>query len=108
MKQIANIDHYSLLKTLPRDLSNHIFTPSQVITKIFHQSLGGGVYKPYKSVKVHSNAHRRLFFVQEEATPCARQPWLATRDNHIVAVDKPRKHATSIGLIVQQSCFAVK
>ena len=101
MKQIGNIEHYSLLKTLSRDLPDHIFTPSQVITKNFYQSLGGEVYKPYKSVKVHSNAHSRIvIFVQEEATPCAQQPWLATRDNHIVAVDKPRKDAASVGLIV--------
>ena len=85
---IANIEDYSLLKTLPRDLPDHIFSPSQVLTKNFCQSLGGGVYKPYKSVKVYSSTHRRLFFVQEQATQCARQPWLATRDNYSAEVEK--------------------
>ena len=37
MKQIANIEHYSLLKTLPGDLPDHIFTPSQVIAENFRQ-----------------------------------------------------------------------
>ena len=65
MKQIANIEHYSLLKTLSRDLPDHIFTPSQVITKNFRQSLGGGVYKPYKFIPTLTEGY---FLVQEQAT----------------------------------------
>ena len=70
MKQIANIKHHSLLKALPRDLPGHRFIPSQVIIKTLRQSLGGGVYKPYKSVKVHSNTHRKLFFLCESKQLC--------------------------------------
>ena len=58
----------------------------------------------YKSVKVRSNTHRRLFFVREQATPRARQPWLAGRENFVIKVDKVRMHAASVGgRFVQQS-----
>ena len=38
-KQTANTEHHSLLKILPRDLLDHIFTHSEVIIKNFCQSL---------------------------------------------------------------------
>jgi len=34
-----------MVKTLPKDLPDYIFTPSQVITKNVCPSLGGGVYR---------------------------------------------------------------
>ena len=71
LKQIAYIKHHRVLTTLKRDLPAHKYTLSEAISKSFCQSLEGGVYRPYMSVKVHSHTHRMLYLVRKGATPRA-------------------------------------